>query len=125
MIIRALIVEDNRIFREELRKSLCEHLPGMIVQEAGNSDEALEKISGALPDLIFVDIRLPGVNGFQLIRRLKAEFPPIRIAILTAYDFPEYRQAAIHYGADRFFVKDTLKWDEVEGFVKSVPADAS
>ncbi len=91
----------------------------MVVEEAADSDEALEKVKGTPPDFIFMDIRLPGMNGLQLTRQIKRDFPNIHIAILTGYDLPEYRQAALQYGADHFFVKESLKWDEVAEFVKS------
>ncbi len=67
-----------------------------------------------------MDIGLPDANGLQLTQKINAEFPDIKIAILTVYDLPEYRQAATQYGADRFFVKDSLKWDEVVTFIKSI-----
>jgi len=71
-----------------------------------------------------MDIRLPGMNGLQLTQRIKKEYPRIPIAILTGYDFPEYRQAAVQYGADGFLVKESFKWEEVEAFVKSVEQSA-
>jgi DNA-binding NarL/FixJ family response regulator len=67
-----------------------------------------------------MDIRLPGVNGLQLTQKMKKDFAGIRIAILTDYDLPEYRQAANQYGADRFFVKNAFDWDEVETLIKSI-----
>jgi DNA-binding NarL/FixJ family response regulator len=120
-MLKVLIVEDNQIFREALRKDLCEHFPAMRIDEAGNSEEALQKINGAAPHLIFMDVRLPGVNGLQLTEKIKADFPNIHIAVMTAFDLPEYRQAAVQYGADHFFVKDSFKWDEVVAFVQSIP----
>jgi DNA-binding NarL/FixJ family response regulator len=67
-----------------------------------------------------MDIHLPGVNGLQLTQKIKKDFPDINIAILTDYDLPEYRQAAIQCGADRFYVKSSFKWDELEALVKSI-----
>jgi YesN/AraC family two-component response regulator len=96
----------------------------MVIEEAGNADEALQKIKGGPPHLIFMDIRLPGVNGLQLTQRLKKDFPDINIAILTDYDLPEYRQAAVQYGADRFFVKNSFKWDDLEALVQSISSRA-
>jgi two-component system response regulator YesN len=92
----------------------------MAIEEAANGDEALQKNIGASPHLIFMDIRLPGVNGLQLTKKIKMDFPDINIAILTDYDLPEYRQAAMQYGADRFFIKNSFKWDEAEALVKSI-----
>ena len=119
-MLRVLIVEDNRIFREAFKKSLFDYFPSMVIEEAANSDEALQKIKGGPPDLIFMDVRLPGVNGLQLTQRIKKDFPDINIAILTDYDLPEYRQAAVQYGADRFYVKNSFRWDELEALVQSI-----
>ena len=119
-MLRVLIVEDNRIFREAFKKRLDDHFPSIVVEEVANGDEALQKINAASPGLIFVDIRLPGVNGLHLTKEIKKNFPGIGIAILTDFDLPEYREAAKQYGADRFFVKSSFKWDEVEALVRSV-----
>ncbi len=119
-MLRVLIVEDNRIFREAIKKRLNDNFPSMIVEEASNSEETLQKINKAPPHLIFMDVRLPGVNGLQLTQKIKKDFPGINIAILTDYDLPEYRQAANQYGADRFFVKGAFNWDEVEALIQSI-----
>ena len=121
-MLRVLIVEDNLIFREAFKTRLNDHFPSMVVKEASNGEEALQEVGEARPDLIFMDVRLPGANGLQLTQKIKKDLPTIRVAILTDYDLPEYRQAAVEYGADRFFVKSSFKWDEVEGLVKSIQA---
>lgn len=119
-MLRVLIVEDNKIFREALKKRLNDNFPSMAVEEAANGEEALQNINKAPPHLIFMDIRLPGVTGLQLTQKIKKDFPGINIAILTAYDLPEYRQAANQYGADCFFVKSAFNWDEVETLIQSL-----
>jgi DNA-binding NarL/FixJ family response regulator len=119
-MLRVLIVEDNLIFREAFKTRLNDHFQAMAVREASNGDEALQKVGEAPPDLIFMDIHLPGANGLQLTQKIKKDLPNIHIAILTDYDLPEYRQAAVEYGADRFFVKSSFNWDEVEALVKSL-----
>ncbi len=120
-MLRVLIVEDNRFFREAFKAALQERLPSVVIEEAGNGEEALERITGALPDLIFTDNRMDGMNGLELAQKIKKNFPSIRIAMLTAYDYPEYRRAASQYGVDRFFVKDALDWKEIEELVKYIP----
>jgi YesN/AraC family two-component response regulator len=119
-MLRVLLVEDNRIYREIFKEHLCQHFPALLIDEAENGDEAFQKIQAAQPDLIFMDIRLPGMNGLRVTRKIKKDFADIPIAILTGYDLPEYRQAAVQYGADAFFVKESLKWNEIEAFVKSI-----
>ena len=122
-MIRVLLVDDNPVFREAFKQNLCERFPSMVVEEARGGDEALEMIKETPPDLIFTDIRMPGMNGLQLTRKIKGDNPNTPIAILTAYDLPEYREAALQHGADCYFVKTSLQWDEVVVFAKSIPVE--
>ena len=124
-MLRVLLVEDNHIIGEEFKKSLYDRFPSMVVEEAANGEEAFRKIKGVLPYLIFMDIRLPGQNGLKLTQKIKGDFPSVNVAILTSYDLPEYRQAAIQCGADCFFVKSSFNWDEVNAFVKSISPGGS
>ncbi len=119
-MLSVLLVEDNEVYRKALREKLCEHFPSMVIDEAVNSEEALQKINVTLPHLIFMDMRLPGMNGLQLTQKIKRDFPNVRIAIVTGYDLPEYREAALQSGADGLFVKESLKWDEIEALVKKI-----
>ena len=116
-MLRVLLVEDNQTFREVFRNNLAAHFSGLIIDEAANGEEALEKIRKDAPDLIFMDIRLPGKNGLQLTQEIKRSHPKMVIAFLTGYDIPEYREAAFKIGADQFFVKESLNWQEVENLV--------
>ena len=118
---RALIVEENLIFREAFRTELLHRLPFILIQEAKDGREAMEKIHLIPPSLIFMDICLPGLDGLELAQKIKKDFPRIRIAMLTGYDFPEYRRAASQYGAERYFVKDSLDWKEIKEFVQDIP----
>jgi DNA-binding NarL/FixJ family response regulator len=113
-----MLVEDNVIFRETLRDSLRLRFPSIEIVEAGNGEEALEKIGSVPPNLIFMDIRLPGQNGLELTERIKKVHPDISIIILTDYDIPEYREAAARFKADYFFSKDSMPIEEVINLVK-------
>ena len=119
-MLKVLLVEDNHVFREAFKQNLCESFPSILIEEAGDSDEALQKINGSSPQLIFMDMRLPGMNGLQLTQKIKRQFPDIKIVILTGYDLPEYRQAALKCGAEQFFVKDSLNWEDVKSLIQSV-----
>jgi len=119
--VRVLIVEENLIFREAFRRELLRRLPFLLLQEAKDGGEAMEKIQRLSPSLILMDIGLPGLNGFQLTQKIKEEFPNIRIAMFTGYDFPEYRRTASQNGADRYFLKDSIDWKELEEFIQSIP----
>jgi two-component system, response regulator YesN len=124
-MLRVLIIEDNQIFREAFKTVLQDRLPSLVIEEAGNGEEAVRRINEAPPDLMFVDMRLGGMNGLELAQKIKKDFPLIRIAMLTGYDFPEYRRTASQYGVDRYFLKDSLDWKEVEDFFQYILKEKS
>jgi len=80
----------------------------MDILEAGNGDEAMQKIKTLLPNAIFMDLRLPGENGLELTKKIKAQYPNIVVVIITNYDLPEYREAAYQSKADHFLSKDSF-----------------
>ena len=102
---KVLIVEDSALFRESLTVSLQERFPFVEFYGAGDGEEALQKVETYHPNLIFMDIRLPGESGLELTRKIKTSHPDIVIIILTSYDLPEYREAAARYKADYFLSK--------------------
>jgi len=116
---RILIVEDNAPFRQILKETLQTCFSTIAIDEAADGGEALQKVDAFLPDLILMDIRLPGENGLELTKKIKATHPNITILILTSYDMPEYREAAFQYGADRFLSKTSLDLKELKELVKS------
>ena len=113
-MLKTLIVEDNTTFRQSLKELLCTRFPFMDVEEAGDGEEALQKIAGLVPDIIFMDIKLPGENGLQITKKVKAEYPEIIVIILTYYDLPEHREAAFQCGANHFLSKGTSTQEVVE-----------
>ncbi len=116
-MLRMLIVEDIKIHRDIIKAELSGRFRSLVIEEASTGEEALKKINVFPPEIILMDIGLPDANGLQLTKKIKADFPDIKIAILTVYDLPEYREAAKQYGADQFFVKNSLKCDEIAAFV--------
>jgi DNA-binding NarL/FixJ family response regulator len=121
---KTLLVEDSIHFRLLLKESLKERFPSMIVEEATEGIEAMQKIDSLCPDLIFMDIRLPGENGLELTRKIKAKCPDVKVIILTSYDLPEYRQTAKQVGANHFIAKGSTTMDEILGMVSTIsPAD--
>ncbi len=117
---KILLVEDNVTFRRVLKQSLHECFPCMIIAEAGDGEEALRRIDTLFPNLIFMDINLPGENGLELTRKIKATHPETPIIILTSYDLPEYRQVAYEHGANSFLVKGSFTLGELITMVESL-----
>ncbi len=121
---RTLLVEDNAAFRQTLFDILSAQFPSIVIEEAGDGKEAFQKIESALPNLIFMDIKLPGENGLQLTQKIKAKHPGIIIIILTSYDLLEYREAAYQYGANHFIVKGSSTNEEILALVRSILKDS-
>jgi len=108
MMPKILLVDDDINYRTLIKETLCLSLPSLCVKEAGDGEEALQKIEASLPDIIFMDIRLPGENGLVLAQKIKKKYPDVDIAILTSYDLPEYQEAANKNGAKYFLLKSTI-----------------
>ena len=119
-MFKAMLVEDSYLFRELLRDDLQDLFPSMEIIEAVDGVEAFQRIDAGPPNLIFMDVGLPGENGLELTRRIKADNPNVTIIILTSYDSPEYREAAIRCKADHFFSKGALGTEGIFTLVKSI-----
>ncbi|MBZ0106439.1 MAG: response regulator transcription factor [Sulfuricella denitrificans] len=104
--LNVLIVDDNEAFRQSLRHILVRHFPFMQVSQAGEGEGALNSVAQRIPDLVFMDIRMPGKNGLDIIRIIKSTDIHPLICVITSFDLPEYRDAAFCSGADHFIVKD-------------------
>ncbi len=100
MPVKTILIDDERLARNELRKLLAEFGDIEIVDEAGNVDEGIEKIETLNPDLIFLDIQMPGKTGFDLLAEL--EKAP-RVIFTTAYD--EYALKAFEVNALDYLLK--------------------
>jgi two-component system LytT family response regulator len=98
--MRALIIDDERLARKELTKLLEEHPSIEIVGEAMNADEAEQMINDLNPDLLFLDIQMPGRTGFQLLESL--ESVPL-VVFTTAYD--EFALKAFEVNALDYLLK--------------------
>lgn len=117
---KILIVEDNDHFRQTLRSLLDARFPSIRFEEARDGREALEKVSVFDPDLIFMDIKLPGQSGLELTKRIRHSNAQVKIIILTSYDLPEYRQAAKVGGANHFISKGSSKTEEILALVETI-----
>jgi DNA-binding NarL/FixJ family response regulator len=104
---KVLIVEDNSTFRQMLKEILYTRFPTMEISEEPDGNELFSKLDAFHPTIVFMDIRLPGENGLELTQKIKMNYPGIIVVILTNYDLPEYRQAALQSKADHFVMKDS------------------
>ncbi len=115
-----LIVEDNAIFRRSLKELLSSSFPHMEIEEAVDGKEAIQKVDLLLPNLVFMDIKLPGINGLEVTKKIRTRYDQMVVVVLTSYDLPEYREAAYRSGAAYFFTKGATRGDEIIGVVESL-----
>jgi DNA-binding NarL/FixJ family response regulator len=119
-MINVLIAEDNAAYRQSLHQVLTASFPFMQITETADGADALHHALARRYDLIFMDIRLPQGNGLDLTRAIKAVFDDSIVCVITSHDLPEYRDAALRNGADRFLVKGDSTGDEIVAMVESV-----
>ena len=101
----ALLVEDDDQYRTLMRLLLCDRFPSIAVLEVSDGESALEILVDTLPDLVLLDISLPGIDGLVVNRRIREIDENIIIVILSGYDIEEYRQQAFKDGADCYIYK--------------------
>lgn len=122
-MFRTLIVEDSAFYRQLLKEALNSRFPSMDIFEATDGEKVLQKIEALRPDLVFMDIKLPGESGLELTQKIKTQYPEIIIIILTAYDIPEYREAAYQYNANYFLTKGSASKENILALVESALSD--
>jgi two-component system NarL family response regulator len=114
-----MVVDDHPAFRMGLI-ALIESQPDMVVAaEIGNGLEAVETYRRAQPDVVLMDLRLPGMSGVEAIIALRKEFPACRVIVLTTYDNDEDLYRACQSGAFSYLLKDTPT-DEIVGTIRAV-----
>jgi NarL family two-component system response regulator YdfI len=105
--IRILVADDHLIIRQGLRLIL-ETEPGLeLVGEAANGDEAIRQCALLKPDVVLMDLRMPGMDGLTAIERLKAGQPEIAVVILTTFNENELMMRGLRAGARGYLLKDT------------------
>jgi len=117
--VRVCLVDDQRLIRDGLRL-LLELEGGLeVVAEAGDGATALEVATEARPDVVLMDIRMPGMDGVEATRRLLARWPEARVIILTTFDDDAYIFDALRAGALGYLLKD-LSGPELAAAVREV-----
>lgn len=107
-MIRLLLVDDQLLFVESLRKLIeIEASDMQIVDIAKDGSEAITKTRELLPDMVLMDVRMPGLDGVGATRQLKRLLPDLHIIMLTTFDDDDYVFSALNVGADGYLLKDT------------------
>lgn len=120
---KVLIADDERIAREGLKNSIhWERLGLTLCGVAKNGLEALALIQQELPDIVISDIKMPGLNGIELLEKVKPSHPNILFILLSAYGEFEFAQHAMRYGVKHYLLKPSNN-DKIEQVLQNVVAE--
>src|SRR5437868_9445828 len=110
-MIRLLVIDDHEMVREGLKAMLTAEPDFDIVGDAANAEQAYELIHRLRPDVILLDVRLPGVSGIEICRTVAERYPEIAVIILTTFTDENLIAQCIQAGARGFIVKDIERFD--------------
>lgn len=118
-MIEVLLVDDHPVILDGVRGRLEEHEGIRVVGTVGDGREVEKEVERLEPDIVFMDISLPGVNGLDLTRKLKERWPQLAVIVLSMHDNREYVRRAMEHGASGYILKNAPSRELVEG-VKAV-----
>lgn len=107
-MLRTLIIDDNPLFLDALSELLHRFSGVSVVGTAGNGDDGLRASAELLPDMVFVDLNMPGMGGLEVAAHLRRLLPHIQVVIVSLHDDAEYRERAAAVGAKHFVCKKEL-----------------
>lgn len=118
-MIRAVVVDDERLVRRGFISLLDWRSLGVVITgEAGDGREALELLGRQETDLLFTDLTMPGMSGFELIREVRLRYPRVSCAVLTCHHEFDYVQEALRLGAVDYIVKTLLEADNAAATIR-------
>ena len=117
-MIKVLLADDHSIVREGLRRIVEESGDMEVVAEAADGRDAIRQVEAAAPDVAVVDISMPGIDGLEVISRLKATHPELPVLILTMHEEAQYIVRAIEAGAMGYLTKQSAPEQLVEAIRK-------
>jgi DNA-binding NarL/FixJ family response regulator len=118
---RILIVEDHTLLRTGLVALLNQDPELAVVGEADNGRDAVRAVGTLRPDLVLMDLSMPGINGIEAITEIKRRYPETLVIALTVHKAEEYIRAALHAGANGYVLKDATH-DELRAAIRTVVA---
>ena len=111
MTIRVVVVDDQTLVRTGFRLVLDVTGDIEVVGEAADGSQALDVVARTRPDVVLMDVRMPGFDGIETTRRIRSAAHPAKVIILTTFDLDEYVLAGLRAGASGFLLKDALAAD--------------
>jgi DNA-binding NarL/FixJ family response regulator len=119
MSVRIVLVDDHRLVRAGIRALLEKNPQGEVVGEAADGREAFPLIEKQRPDIVLIDIAMPGLNGLDAVDRIKKEWPETKVIILSMHANEEYVVRALRSDVSGYLIKDAAV-DELEDAIRTV-----
>ena len=123
-MLRVVVVDDHALLRDGTRRILEAHPDLQVVGETDSGEVALALVNQLHPDVVLMDIALPGINGIEVTRRLTQDHPDVRVLMVSACDEDEYVRSAVEAGAAGYLSK-TAPGDELVHAVRAVAGGTS
>ncbi|MGJ5755957.1 LuxR family two component transcriptional regulator [Streptomyces puniciscabiei] len=121
MSVRIVLADDQQLVRSGLRVLMADHPDLEVVGEAATGEEAVQRVRETGPDVVVMDIRMPGMDGIEATRRITAGHASSRVLILTTFDEDDHVYGALRAGASGFAVKD-MALDDILAAIRVVAA---
>jgi DNA-binding NarL/FixJ family response regulator len=120
-MIRVLLADDHEIVRDGLKRILGAAGDVQVAGEAANGDQALALVRAQDYDVALLDMSMPGLSGIDLVKRLKAEKPKLKLLVLSMHGEPQYAARALKAGAAGYLTKDSAA-EQLVGAIRKVAA---
>jgi DNA-binding NarL/FixJ family response regulator len=116
---RVLIVDDHTLLRAGLRSLLAQDPTIEIVGEAADGRDAVRAVGQLSPNLVLMDLTMPGMNGIEAVTEIKRRYPEVRVLVMTLHTSEDFIHASLRAGADGYILKDATH-DELRVAIRSV-----
>ena len=117
--VTVVVADDQELFRRGMHTVLATEAGFEVIAEAGNGEEAVARVAELAPDVVLMDVRMPGMSGIEAARRIRQDTPSTRVVMLTSSDEEDDLYGAIRAGANGYLLKDA-SLDDVSRAVQAV-----
>jgi DNA-binding NarL/FixJ family response regulator len=119
--VKIIIADDSSLLRERIKSLLNGSKEKLVIYEAENGVDALQLIKDKMPDLAILDIRMPEMNGIEVLKKIRELKMKTKVCILTNYPYPQYKKKCIEAGAD-YFLSKTEDFEDIKIVVTDMAA---
>ena len=117
--MKIIIADDSSLLRDRIKSLLSSMKNVFVVGEADNGVEALKLIKDEKPDLAILDIRMPEMNGIEVLKKIRKEKMKTKVCIFTNYPYPQYKKKCLEAGAD-YFLSKTEEFEDIKLIISAL-----